>query len=99
MLLQQAQQQPSLIGTVISIIFMFAIFYVIVFLPNRNRQKKLQRMIDTLKVGDKIITSGGIYGTIAGVKDDRLQVRIAENVKVEMSRNAVTAFQNPEGES
>ena len=77
---------------------MFAIFYLIVFLPARNRQKKVQQMITNLKTGDKIITSGGIYGTIVGLKDDRIQVRIAENVKVEMSRNAVTALQTPEGE-
>lgn len=55
-------------------------------------------MIDNLKVGDKIVTSSGIYGTVMGLKNDRIQVRIAENVKVEMSKNAVTALQNPEEE-
>ena len=47
-------------------------------------------MIENLKVGDKVITNSGIYGTIAGLKADRIQLRIAENVKIEMSRNAVT---------
>lgn len=55
-------------------------------------------MIDSLKVGDKIITSSGIYGTIMGFRGDRIQVRVAENVKLEMSRNSVTALQNPEEE-
>jgi len=50
------------------------------------------------KVGDKVVTSGGIYGTIVGLRGDRIQLRIAENVKVDMSRNAVTALQNPEEE-
>jgi preprotein translocase subunit YajC len=55
-------------------------------------------MIDTLKAGDKVLTSGGIYGTIVGIKDDRIQLRIAENVKVELSRNAITALQGTEQE-
>jgi preprotein translocase subunit YajC len=69
---------------------------VIVVLPQQRRQRKLQDMIDALKPGDKIVTTGGIYGTVVGVREDRIQVRVAENVKVEMSRNAVTALQNPE---
>jgi len=67
-------------------------------LPARRRQKKLQEMIDNLKSGDKVVTSGGIYGTIVGLKDDRIQLRIAENVKIELSRNAVTALQGSETE-
>ena len=67
-------------------------------LPTRRSQKKVQDMIENLKLGDKVITTGGIYGTIAGLKADRIQLRIAENVKVEVSRNAVTAFQNPDQE-
>lgn len=53
-------------------------------------------MIQSLKVGDKVITNGGIYGTIAGLKGDRIQLRVAENVKIEMSRSAVTALQTEE---
>jgi preprotein translocase subunit YajC len=90
------QQAPGGFVTILPLVFILAIFYLIVFLPARNRQKKLQQMIDTLKPGDKVVTSGGIYGTIVGIKDDRIQLRIAENVKVEMSRNAVTALQTPE---
>ena len=97
-MLQQQTQQPSGIISLLPIVFILAIFYLIVFLPARRRQKKLQEMIDNLKTGDKIVTTGGIYGTVVGLKDDRIQVRIAENVKVEMSRNAVTALQAREGE-
>ena len=97
-MLQQQTQQPGGILTLLPIVFILGIFYLIVFLPARRRQKKLQEMIDNLKTGDKIVTSGGIYGTIVGFKDDRIQVRVAENVKVEMSRNAVTALQPREGE-
>ena len=55
-------------------------------------------MLDNLKSGDKVVTSGGIYGTIVSLKRDRLQIRIAENVKVDISRNAVVGLQNPEEE-
>ena len=99
MFLQQQAQTPS--GGIISflpLVFILGIFYLIVFLPARRRQKKLQEMIDNLKSGDKVVTSGGIYGTIVGLKDDRIQLRIAENVKIELSRNAVTALQGSETE-
>jgi preprotein translocase subunit YajC len=55
-------------------------------------------MIDSLKVGDKVITNSGIYGTIAGLREDRIQLRVSENVKLEMARTSVSAFQNPDPE-
>ena len=98
MFLQQQAQAPSGIISFLPLIFILGIFYLIVFLPARRRQKKLQEMIDNLKVGDKVVTSGGIYGTIVGFKADRIQLRVAENVKIELSRSAVTAMQSPEEE-
>src|SRR5215510_4530120 len=97
MFLQQTPEPVSLINY-LPLVFILAIFYLIVFMPARRRQKKLQDMIDNLKAGDKVVTSGGIYGTIVGFKDDRIQLRIAENVKIEISRNAVTALQGSEQE-
>jgi preprotein translocase subunit YajC len=96
--LQQQAQAPSGIISFLPLIFILGIFYLIVFLPARRRQKKLQEMIDNLKAGDKVVTTGGIYGTIAGFKDDRIQLRIAENVKIEVSRNSVAALQGAEKE-
>jgi preprotein translocase subunit YajC len=96
--LQQQAQQPGGIVSFLPLIFILGIFYLIVFLPARRRQKKLQEMISNLKAGDKVVTSGGIYGTIVGFKDDRIQLRVAENVKIELSRNAVTALQGSETE-
>jgi preprotein translocase subunit YajC len=97
-LLQQQAQQPGGIIAFLPLLFILAIFYLIVFLPARRRQKKLQEMIDNLKSGDKVVTNGGIYGTIVGFKGDRIQLRIAENVKIELSRSAITALQSPEEE-
>ena len=97
MFLQQTPEPVSLINY-LPLVFILAIFYLIVFLPARRRQKKLDDMITNLKAGDKVITNGGIYGTIVGFKADRIQLRIAENVKIEISRNAVAALQAPESE-
>ena len=97
-LFQQQTQAPGGIISFLPLILILGIFYLIVFLPARRRQKKLQVMIDNLKAGDKVITSGGIYGTIVGFKDDRIQLRVAENVKIELSRSAVTALQGSEQE-
>ena len=97
MLLQQAQE-PAGILSYLPLVLVLGIFYLIVFLPARNRQKKLDEMVAALKPGDKIITNGGIYGTIVGFKADRIQLRVAENVKIEVSRNAVASLQKPEEE-
>ena len=70
------------------------IFYFIVFLPNRKRQKALQDMLNNLKNGDKVITSGGIFGVVAAIKDDRIQLKIADQVKIEISKSAIVSKQS-----
>jgi len=70
------------------------IFYFIVFLPNKKRQKALQDMLNNLKNGDKVITSGGIFGVVAGIKDDRIQLKVADQVKIEISKSAIVSKQS-----
>jgi preprotein translocase subunit YajC len=96
--LQTAAEQPSIFSLALPLLIVFGIYYAIVILPTRKTQKKVQDMIDSLKVGDKVITNSGIYGTIAGLREDRIQLRVSENVKLEMARNSVSAFQNPDPE-
>jgi preprotein translocase subunit YajC len=96
--LQAAAEQPGILGFLPVLVIVFGIYYFIVILPTRKSQKKVQDMIDSLKVGDKVITNSGIYGTIAGLREDRIQLRVSENVKLEMARNSVSAFQNPDPE-
>ena len=72
------------------------IFFVIVILPMRRNQKKVQDFLAALKVGDRVVTSGGIYGTITKVGDDGIQVQIANNVRVEMARRAIVGYQGQE---
>ncbi len=78
------------------IIIIGVIFYLLIFMPMRRRQKKLELMIGALKTGDKVITNSGIYGVVAGVKDKTLILKIADQVKIEISRNAVAGLQSPD---
>ena len=69
------------------------IFYFLILLPMKRRQKKIQEFQDALQVGDKIVTTGGIYGKVTRVTDKTLQLEIADRVRVELSRAAVAGYQ------
>ena len=73
-----------------------AIFYFIILLPMRRRQKKVDEFLKSLKVGDRVITSGGLYGSITRVGDQSLQLQLAEKVRVEVARSAIVGFQGQE---
>ena len=75
------------------LVIIMGIFYVLLILPAQRRQKKTQEMINALKNGDKVITSGGLYGTIVGIEGDSVQLRIADQVKVKVLRSAVSGLQ------
>jgi preprotein translocase subunit YajC len=72
-------------------ILIIAIFYFLIIRPQNKKQKETQRMLSELKKGDKVVTVGGIHGTIASVKDSSLLIKIDDNVKVEINRNAVAS--------
>ena len=78
------------------IVIIGVIFYLLIFMPMRKRQKKVETMIAALKNGDRVITSSGIYGVIAGVKDKTFILKISDQVKVEITKNAVAGLQGPE---
>jgi len=62
-------------------------------LPAQRRQKKVTDMLKALKTGDKVITNGGIYGTIVGLEDEAVQLRVAEQVKMKVARSAIAGLQ------
>jgi len=70
-----------------------AIFYFVIMLPMKQRQKKVQQFLQALKVGDRVITSGGIHGLITKINDDTLQLQVAQNVRLEISRSAIVGYQ------
>ena len=88
--------QGNLILNFLPVAIVVAIFYFLILLPMKRRQKKIQEFQDNLKVGDKIVTTGGIYGKITRVTDKTLQVEIAERVRIEVSRAAVAGYQGQE---
>jgi preprotein translocase subunit YajC len=67
----------------------FVIIYLIAIHPQRQRQKQLDKMIKELKKGDKVLTSGGIIGTVIGLDDSKAVLRIAEDTKVEFSKSSI----------
>lgn len=92
-LVLQAPAQPSGIGLFLPLILIMVIFYFLMILPAQRRQKKVTEMLKALKTGDKVITNSGIYGTIVGMEDDAVQLRIAEQVKIKLSRSAIAGLQ------
>ncbi len=80
---------PSLLTSFIPILLLFVIFYFLLIRPQQKKQKQHQELIGNLRRGDKIVTNGGLYGTVVDVKDHILVLKIADDVKVELVKNAV----------
>ena len=76
-------------GTIIYIVLLFALLYFLMIRPQQQRQKKHQEMIRNVKVNDKIVTAGGILGTIVKVKEDSFVLRVADNVRIEVLKTAI----------
>ena len=97
-----SQGAPSAWVQLMPFALVLAIFYFIILLPMKRRQQKVADFLSGLKVGDQVVTSGGIHGTITRVGDQAIQVQIAERVRVDISRNAIVGYQGqapvaPEG--
>src|ERR1700737_2570114 len=71
------------------LLLMFGIMYFLVIMPQQRQRKKMQEMLGALKNGDKVITNGGIYGTISGIHGDTVILKVAEQVKIRIARSAI----------
>lgn len=79
------------------LLFIFAIFYFLLILPQQRKQKKWQAMLGELKTGDKIVTTGGLRGTIISLKDDALTLRVPpDNLRIEVTRASVVSVSTAE---
>lgn len=87
---------PSPWLQLIPFVLILGIFYFVMILPMRKRQQKVQEFQSGLKVGDKVITSGGIFGSITRVSEQSVQLQVANNVRIEVSRPAIVGFQGQE---
>lgn len=81
------------LGPLLPIVLMMGIFYMLVIMPSRKRQKRLEEMLANLSTGDKVITNGGIIGTVVGLADGTVTLRVKpDSVKLEFSRSAVAGM-------
>lgn len=92
---QNGQTQSSWVS-LLPFGLMFVIFYLLVFLPTRRRQKKVQEFQAALKVGDRVITTSGIYGAITKIDEKSVQIQIADKVRIDVARAAVGGYQGQE---
>jgi preprotein translocase subunit YajC len=90
--LLQAGGSGAFIIQILPIAAIFLVFYFIVIAPANKQRKKTQEMLSSLKKGDRVVTQGGIYGTVQGVEPDVVYLKIAENVKVKVARSAITGL-------
>ena len=95
----QAGSQPGGFTLFLPLILIMVIFYFLMILPAQRRQKKTAEMLNNLKTGDKVITNGGIHGTIVGLESDSVLLRVAEQVKIKVSRSAIAGLQAEPKES
>jgi preprotein translocase subunit YajC len=87
---------PSAWVQLLPFVLVVGIFYFVILLPMKRRQQKVQAFLAELKVGDRVVTSGGLFGTITRLSEASIQVQVADKVRVEMSRNAVVGYQGQE---
>lgn len=90
------QQQPSVLGGLLPLILIFVVFYFLLIWPQRKQRERHRRMIESLRRGDKIVTVGGIYGTVRDIKDDSFIIeidRLEEDkpVKIRVTKSAIAA--------
>ncbi len=90
------QGAPSPWLQFVPFVLVLAIFYFVILLPMKRRQQKVQSFLSALKTNDRVITSGGIYGTIVKLNDQSVQLQIANNVRIEVSRAAIVGYQGQE---
>lgn len=81
---------PNPIASFIPLILIFIIMYFLLFRPQMRRQKEQQRVVAALKTGDRVVTASGIHGLISNVKDTTVILKVADNVKIEIEKSAVT---------
>jgi preprotein translocase subunit YajC len=90
------QGQPSPLLQFLPFLLILGVFYFVIMLPMKKKQQKVQAFLTALKVGDKVVTSGGLFGSITRLSEQSVQLQIANNVRVEISKAAIVGFQGQE---
>jgi len=81
--------RPNMLGALLPFVLVFVIFYLLIIMPQRKKQKKHMELVDNLKPGDRIITTAGIFGTVMGVQKDLIELKISSNTNIKITKSAV----------
>ena len=82
----------GLVSSLLPFLLIILVFYFLILRPQQKRQKDKQRMLEAIKKGDRIITSGGIHGTVEGLEDKTVLIKVADNTKIKIERSAVASI-------
>ena len=88
----------ALVG-LLPFLLIFVVFYFLLIVPQQRQRRKTQEMLASLKTGDRVITSGGLYGTVAGFRDTVVQLQVTRDVKLDVARSAIAGLQPDEADS
>lgn len=97
----QASGSGGILGALTGLapmLLIFVIFYVVLMLPMQRQRKTLQQMVENLKKGDRVVTSGGLYGEVTAVDGATVMLRIADNVRVKVAKSAISGLEGEPGE-
>lgn len=92
------QPHPNPLASLIPVVVIFGIFYFLLIRPQQQQQKEHEKMLASLKRGDRVLTNGGFYGVITGLKGADIELKIADNLKILVARSAIARLA-PEGET
>lgn len=93
---QSAPNQPNFFISMMPLVFILVIFYFLLIRPQQKKQKEHERLVKSVKTGDRVVTNAGIHGVISNVKEKTVIIKIADNVKVEFDRGAIAAVERSE---
>ena len=91
-----ASTSGSMVTTLVTFVLIILIFYFLMIRPQRKRDKEAKAMLDSLKKGDKVVTIGGIHGTVVTVKDTTVVIKVDDSARIEFSKNAISTVTNKE---
>jgi preprotein translocase subunit YajC len=98
LLLQSSDSTIAFLINILPIAAIFLVFYFLVIGPANKQKRKTQEMLTSLKKGDRVVTSGGIYGTVQSVEPEVVYLKISDNVRVKVARSAITGVLTSESE-
>jgi preprotein translocase subunit YajC len=90
--------QTNMLVQLIPFVVIFAIFYLLIILPARKKQKQHQNLIASLKGGERVITAGGVYGTVSRVMDDRFEIQVDTNTRIQIAKSSISGVVDPTGD-